>query len=175
MIYVDELKKLFEQEDNHFSSEDILNIINNKMHIVDAVETDPGHWIATRKDTSIGSFNARKCSACGEVFLGKVENGGNYCPNCGVRMDEENNKDVIRKIPAGDTMSVVPVVRCKDCKHAPREKIIGDELYIVEPEYENRTKDCTCPYVCIDSSYTKVPNGDWFCNKGQRKECEYDD
>lgn len=95
MIYVDELKKLFEQEDNYFSSEDILNIIYNKVHIVDAVETDPGHWIATKKDTSLGSFVARKCSACGEVFLGKVENGGNYCPNYGVRMDEGGDQNEI--------------------------------------------------------------------------------
>lgn len=84
-----------------------------------------------------------------------------------VELITDGCEDAIKKIPAIDA---VPVVRCKDCKHAPREKIIGDELYIVEPEYENGTKDCTCPYVCIDSSYTEVPNGDWFCNKGERKD-----
>ena len=115
MIYVDELKKLFEQEDNYFSPEDILNIINNEARIIDAVETDPGHWIATKKDTSIGSFNARKCSSCGEVFLGKVENGGNYCPNCGVRMDEENEHK--KQPPIVDAEPTVRCINCSIVKH----------------------------------------------------------
>lgn len=146
MIYVDELKKLFEQEDNHFSSEDILNIIDNKIHIVDAVETDPGHWIATRKDTSIGSFNARKCSACGEIFLGKVENGGNYCPNCGVRMDEENEHK--KQSPIVDAE---PTVRCINCKNARLDKS-----------------------ACLHCSMYCIPvEDDFYCANGERMNGEY--
>ena len=67
------------------------------------------------------------------------------------------------------------VVRCKNCKHAPREEIIDGKHYIIEPKDEDGTTDNTCPYVCMDWYYTEVPDGDSFCNKGERKECEYDD
>lgn len=43
-----------------------------------------GKWIGK----PIGGYSTVRCSVCGDVFL---ENNGkwNYCPNCGAKMDEE--------------------------------------------------------------------------------------
>lgn len=72
------------------------------------------------------------------------------------------------------TIDAVPVVRCKDCKHAPREEIIDGGVYIIEPKDKDGTTDSTCPYVCMDWYYTEVPDGDSFCNKGELKDGEQD-
>lgn len=50
-------------------------------------------------------------------------------------------------------IDAVPVVRCKDCKHR-----------------ENREWDSPCPCVCADSWYSWMPEDDWFCANGERKE-----
>lgn len=68
-----------------------------------------------------------------------------------------------------------PIVRCKDCKHAPREEIIDGKHYIIEPKDEDGTTDSTCPYVCMDWYYTEVPDDDSFCDKGERKDGEQDE
>lgn len=45
-----------------------------------------GRW----KGKSIAGYSTVKCSECGYVFM---ENSGkwNYCPNCGAKMDQEEN------------------------------------------------------------------------------------
>lgn len=53
---------------------------------------------------------------------------------------------IIEKIPSAD---VVEVVRCKDCKWQ------GNDLY--------------CP-VCNLCGDDELPNGDWFCADGERRE-----
>ena len=60
----------------------------------------------------------------------------------------------ITKFPGAD---VVPVVRCKDCKH-----------YL--------TEDVECPCnigladATPDAQYTWTPEPDWFCADGERRE-----
>ena len=48
----------------------------------DVVEVVHGEWKTDR-------FGLERsiCSVCGAVYEG---DGGNYCPNCGVKMDKEN-------------------------------------------------------------------------------------
>lgn len=43
-----------------------------------------GHWIFNPKDAIEMMFTLPKCSECGA----ESPNGGNYCPNCGAKMDE---------------------------------------------------------------------------------------
>ena len=49
------------------------------------------HWVPDESETGDGS-NTYKCSACGEIqvliYGTPNENGWNYCPNCGAKMDE---------------------------------------------------------------------------------------
>ena len=53
------------------------------------------HWIPDEIETGEDS-NTYKCSACGEIqvliYGTPKENGWNYCPHCGAKMDEEEGK-----------------------------------------------------------------------------------
>ena len=60
-------------------------------------------------------------------------------------------------------IDAVKVVRCKDCKHRPYEDEHGD---IYEPDWG----DYTCPFLCEDSYYSGMPEDDFFCKRGERKE-----
>ena len=51
----------------------------------DAVPVRHGHWIFNPKDAIEMMFTLPKCSECGA----ESADGGNYCPNCGARMDKE--------------------------------------------------------------------------------------
>jgi len=56
-----------------------------KMLTVDASEVvRHGHWIFNPKDAIEMMFTLPKCSECGA----ESSDGGNYCPNCGAKMDE---------------------------------------------------------------------------------------
>ena len=51
---------------------------------VDAEPVKHGHWIFNPKDAIEMMFTLPKCSECGA----ESSDGGNYCPNCGAKMDE---------------------------------------------------------------------------------------
>lgn len=90
LIYADKLRK------------DVLDLPNcyngfsdtyDKAMIVDLVDKQPtvdaepirhGHWIFNPKDAIEMMFTLPKCSLCGA----ESPIGGNYCPNCGAKMDE---------------------------------------------------------------------------------------
>lgn len=61
---------------------------------VDAVPVWRGKW--EEVEDSPGECHW-KCSACGNEWYfeagGPVENGSNYCPNCGAKMDGEEQDD----------------------------------------------------------------------------------
>lgn len=56
------------------------------------------------------------------------------------------------------------LVRCKDCKHRPK----------IDGEYENgfdlEFPTSKCPCQCDDGYYNWMPNNDWYCANGERKE-----
>lgn len=66
--------------------------------IVDEVPTieerQHGHWIET-DEYYTGAYESLyyyKCSVCGAIILEDVDFGvGNYCQQCGAKMDGENN------------------------------------------------------------------------------------
>lgn len=57
----------------------------DRVPVVDAVPVKHGYWIFNPKDAIEMTFTLLKCSECGA----ESADGGNYCPNCGARMDEE--------------------------------------------------------------------------------------
>ena len=75
--------------------------------------------------------------------------------------DGHTEEDVTRLFSLPD---VQPVVRCKDCKHRPI--VEGD--YISEPG--EIYSDYTCPYLCDDCWYNRMPEDSWYCNHGERKD-----
>ena len=72
--------------------------------------------------------------------------------------------EIEEKLDAIPSADVQPVVRCKDCKHRP----IAEDDYISEPG--EIYSDYTCPYLCDDCWYNRMPEDSWFCNHGERKD-----
>lgn len=66
----------------------------------------------------------------------------------------------------GNALDLVEVVRCRDCKHAPTDnsgkRCIGGSG-ITFP-------DDLCPCKCEDSFYSWMPENDWYCANGERRE-----
>jgi hypothetical protein len=58
------------------------------------------------------------------------------------------------------------IVRCKDCKHRP---IKGDGNIVYAPNDINGWDDETCPCLCEDCYYNWMPEDDFFCGKGERR------
>ena len=61
------------------------------------------------------------------------------------------------------TVDAVPVVRCKDCKHKPRGTGANHDVEF---------PDEVCPCQCEDYWYSWMPQDNFFCAWGERKEDE---
>lgn len=90
-----------------------------------------------------------------------------WCKRNGGSCSKINN---INAVPAAD---VRPVVRCKDCIHAP---LPGDcEGNDMEwPKIDGIYEDCTCPHCCSDNWYSTRPDPEGFCEKGERRDPNLD-
>ena len=64
--------------------EDMINETPTVSQSVESVEIKHGRWIFNPKDAIEMMFTLPKCSECGA----ESPNGGNYCSNCGAKMDE---------------------------------------------------------------------------------------
>ena len=61
------------------------------MPTADVVEVKHGRWIKDRLcSTSGGTYGVRRCSVC-EDYYQDVGYGWNYCPNCGAKMEGEED------------------------------------------------------------------------------------
>lgn len=59
-------------------------------------------------------------------------------------------------------MDIVPVVRCKECKHRPSGSAAKHALIF---------PDDVCPcQIYEDYWYSWMPDDNWFCKDGERKE-----
>ena len=69
-------------------------------------------------------------------------------------------------------VEMVAVVRCKDCIHRPIP--MGKSAPVaplwMNPEAGYQEDDMTCPYLCDDNWYNKMPDDNGYCDKGERKE-----
>lgn len=72
--------------------------------------------------------------------------------------------DVVDSMP---TVDAVEVVRCKDCKHKPTGSGVNHDIEFPEQDYR-------CPCSCEDDWYSWMPDDDWFCANGERREDETD-
>ena len=58
------------------------------------------------------------------------------------------------------------IVRCKDCKHRP--SVEEDRTY--NTGFDLCFPDYVCPCHCDDGYYSWMPDDDWFCANGERKD-----
>lgn len=71
---------------------------------------------------------------------------------------------LFNEVNKAPTIDAVHVVRCKDCKHRPKENRSLDGIIWVEfPEEE------ICPFNCEDPFYNQMPEDDFFCARGERR------
>lgn len=70
------------------------------------------------------------------------------------------SNDVRTEMSRQPTVDAVPVVRCKDCVHKPQENA---DHYTVFP-------DEICPCQCEDNWYSWMPQDNFFCAFGERRE-----
>lgn len=94
----------------------------------------------------------------------KCEWGSKLFPFCTRDGDFVDACDAICEAP---TIDAVEVVRCKDCKHRP---IKGDGNIVYAPNDIDGWDDDTCPCLCDDCYYNWMPEDDFFCGKGERRE-----
>lgn len=83
-----------------------------------------------------------------------------------LRMLDENGvvfRGEIEKMPS---VSAVPVVRCKNCKHRP---IDHREEYNEMTGFGLEFPDGNCPCRCEDGWHSWYPSDDWFCADGKRR------
>lgn len=56
------------------------------------------------------------------------------------------------------------IIYCRDCIHRPFK-----EYSEIQAPKINGLTDYTCPFVCVDSYYTIIPDNDFFCKNGERE------
>lgn len=91
-------KEIIEQlriaEHNFKAMEETVNQQAENFKKLLAKERKHGHWIET-DEYCTGAYESLcyyKCSVCGAIILEDVDFGvGNYCQQCGAKMDGENN------------------------------------------------------------------------------------
>lgn len=67
------------------------------------------------------------------------------------------------------TKDVVEVVRCKDCKRRPYE--VRKNIFSGEPVIEcSPDDDGRCPCLSGDDYYSYIPEDDFFCAYGERRD-----
>jgi len=71
------------------------------------------------------------------------------------------------------TSDCVPVVRCKDCKWRPHfdPPTSREACDLVFPKIDD-IYDGPCPCMVGDNYYSWMPDDNWFCANGERRESE---
>ena len=64
----------------------LINSVIYEFHTIDAEPVRHGHWI---KEFENEDGRNLRCSECRMVFFVGKGRDGNYCPECGARMDEK--------------------------------------------------------------------------------------
>ena len=81
----------------------------------------------------------------------------------------ENSPQEILSVGSPTVTFVPEIVYCRDCIHRPIKKPTGQN-YNLAPKTKDGYTDYTCPYVCIDSYYTRIPEDDFYCKFGETHE-----
>lgn len=95
---LESLKQDYEDEGCDSKRIDGIDDCIEEIRCAKPVDSEPvvhAHWIPYESETGEGS-NTYKCSSCGGIQIiiygTPKENRWNYCPHCGAKMDEEENK-----------------------------------------------------------------------------------
>lgn len=62
------------------------------------------------------------------------------------------------------------LVRCKDCKHRPTPDEKGRGIAPGADDCYDFGVDRTCPWLCDDGYYSRIPPDDFFCAYGEVKD-----
>lgn len=83
----DALKALY--NDYAYAAMDVIK----RLPAADVTEVVHGQWVHSRYDNCFEQFDIVKCSRCGHEAYAAAYfvRGGNYCPNCGAKMDGGSN------------------------------------------------------------------------------------
>ena len=128
---------------------------------VDAEPVRHGHWIDEGTYADNFPHHAWRCSECGWHELEIEEPDGNYCRNCGAKMERKEqtvklphtSEYIMRGTSNGWGEYVGELIRCKDCKYSVDE--YGDG-------------DCYCDY---DRNLNYIgKNWNHYCGWAVRKE-----
>lgn len=80
-------------------------------------------------------------------------------------MSDEELKEIFERAMENSPVTALEeVVYCRDCIHRPFK-----EYSEMKAPKINRLTDYTCPFVCVDSYYTIIPDDDFFCKNGEKE------
>lgn len=81
-------------------------------------------------------------------------------------MSNEELKRLFEKAMSNSPVTALEeVVYCRDCIHRPFK-----EYSEIHAPKINGLTDYTCPFVCVDSYYTTIPDDDFYCKAGEANE-----
>lgn len=81
----------------------------------------------------------------------------------------QSEKAIVDVILNAPTIDAVEVVRCKECKHRPIKEDVDGENYgfnLIKPN----DGDELCPCLVSDGWYSWMPEDNFFCGYGERKD-----
>ena len=88
-------RELAPYEENDFSQQmDVILAIVDAQPAADVVEVRHGRWGEYESFPLTSSLNGHPCSECGMHFSTLAIPVMKYCPNCGARMDKEDEHEV---------------------------------------------------------------------------------
>lgn len=106
--------------------------------------------------------------------LGPDKTSCGICPYKNVQTEEQIDLGGIECIAVlhDDALALLKeqpeIVRCKDCKHRPKEPNLKTYESGFDIEFPEGSK---CPCQCSgDEYYSWYPEDDWFCADGERKD-----
>ena len=80
-------------------------------------------------------------------------------------MSDEELKELFEKAMENSPVTALEeIVYCRDCIHRPFK-----EYSEIHAPKINGLTDYTCPFVCVDSYYTRIPDDDFYCKFGEKK------
>ena len=86
-------RELAPYEENDFSQQmDVILAIVDAQPAADVVEVRHGRWGEYESFPLTSSLNGHPCSECGMHFSTLAIPVMKYCPNCGARMDKEDEQ-----------------------------------------------------------------------------------
>lgn len=81
-----------------------------------------------------------------------------------------SNDNIHAQYVTGNELTCCPatavVIPCKFCIHRP----VYENGKVIAPTFEDSAlRDYTCPYICDDSYYNRMPSDENFCFNGECK------